>query len=79
MTDPLFGVQVIESLAHTYPVWVRRPRSKRQRIRIKWQQRPQNWRTEPRRDFLVLEGGQKVLCHPLMARVLREQIKERKP
>ena len=62
------GFVIIET--HEMREWWRRPRSRKSRIRNKWMANSANWR--PRKD--VLKIGNKLICHPMVARQLRRQI-----
>ena len=85
MPDPLikmtnlhdhFGdFQIIESQSMTETYQFRFPRSKKKRIKKKWQKRPNNFKTRPRKDFLLY--GNYVICNPIMAAKLRRQIQIR--
>lgn len=66
----LANLRICETLHWTY--WARRPRSKKARIRNKWEKNPANWK--PRRDFY--QAGDKLICHPVMAAKLRAEIEK---
>lgn len=63
------GFQIIESQSMTETYQFRFPRSKKKRIKKKWQKRPINFKTRPRKDFLLY--GDYVICNPIMAAKLR--------
>jgi hypothetical protein len=46
------------------------PRSKRRRIRAKWEKRPRNFR--PMRAAFFYEAGNVIYCHPQFAAALAE-------
>ena len=67
-------MQIIESPHLTITKQFRFPKSKRRRIRKKWQKDSKNFRTVPRTDFLILNNA--IICHPLMARKLRKTLQK---
>jgi len=69
------GFQIIESQSMTETYQFRFPRSKKKRIKKKWQKRPNNFKTRPRKDFLLY--GNHMICHPVAARELRYQMEIR--
>lgn len=50
-------------------------RSKKKRIRKKWKKNPNNYRTVPSTEVLMF--GDKCVCHPMVAQVMKETLKER--
>lgn len=70
----LYGFDIIESHAMVETYQYRFPRSKKKRIRKKWDKRPNNFKTRPRKDFL--QYGNHFICHPVMAAKLRAKINE---
>lgn len=66
------GLNIIESTAMVESYQYRFPRSKKKRIRKKWSKRPTNFKSRPRKDFL--DYGNKIICHPVMARRLRNEL-----
>lgn len=46
------------------------PKSRKKRIRMKWAKRNENWR--PSRKFLMFRG--QLICHPVMAALLRKNL-----
>ena len=67
-------MQIIESPHLTTIPQFRFPKSKRRRIRKKWSKNPTNFQTAPREDFFIY--GDKIICHPLMARRLRTTLQK---
>ena len=62
-------MEIIESHHLTATTQFRFPKSKRHRIRKKWRKNPENFRTLP--DTNLYQYGDKIICHPKMARRLR--------
>ena len=62
---------ICESKYLSKRVQIRRPRSKKRRIRKKWAKRESNFRTIPDRHVYIAAG--RIFCHPEVARELRER------
>ncbi len=50
------------------------PKSKRRRIRKKWQKDPKNWRTVP--DDMIYLMGNRAICHPATLEKLKNETKQ---
>ncbi len=50
------------------------PRSRKQRIRAKWAKRPENFRPDLKRGYMM---GDTFICHPIFAAQLRLQLARR--
>lgn len=66
----LGGFEIYEN-AQLMQEWFRHPRSKKRRIRNKWKKNRKNWRPITNRAYRY---GNKLICHPIFARKLREAI-----
>ena len=65
----LDGIRILESSHCQERVWWRKPRTKKRRIRRKWELREENNRYEPRAYKL---DANTVMVHPSIAKKLRE-------
>jgi hypothetical protein len=52
------------------------PKSRKKRIRKKWAKRPQNWRPDLKKTYVM---GDTVICHPILAAKLRAHLANTKP
>lgn len=71
---PLGALAILESAYCADRTWVRRPRSKRRRIRKKWMRDPRNWRVVPWPDLLFHQAKGVLIGHPQTIAALRQQI-----
>ena len=75
MTDMIAGMQLIESPFLTEYRLLRMCRSKRKRIKAKWLKNWKNYKDLPDlKNFYQM--GNKIICHPLLARKLRHAIEK---
>lgn len=64
------GFQIIESKTLVIKYQYRFPKSKRRRIRKKWKNNPNNYKTRPDPQYYLLNN--QIICHPIMAERLRK-------
>lgn len=48
------------------------PKSKKKRIRNKWEKRPENFRPDLKKCYVM---GNDIICHPILAAKLREEMR----
>lgn len=77
MIDTIAGLQIIENSFLTKAVLIIICRSKKKRIHKKWLKNPKNYKTVP--DDQVYMAGNRVFCHPMVARTLRNEIERQTP
>jgi hypothetical protein len=73
--NQLGSIRVIESAHARERIQWRFPRSKKRRIRAKWENREENWRYEPR---AFRHGENTIICHPSIAARLRASLQQLK-
>lgn len=71
------GLQILESNHCADTRQFRFPRSKKKRIRKKWEKRPENYRRVPWKYAIHDTRSGLMVMHPLMAAELRRTIAER--
>jgi hypothetical protein len=68
MANVLYGITIVESLMAVNRTQVRFPKSKKRRIRAKWENRERNFKSIPQ----AFQMGNQIICHPSIAARLRE-------
>lgn len=68
-------IRIIENTTNMV-IFYRKPKSKKKRIIKKWSKRPENWKPDLTAGYMI--GDNLFVCHPVLAKKIREAMKDDK-